>query len=463
MRREPRPMSPLQSFNAIEAIFSPIHKNEPFQKMGSASQALNPSSDSRSFKEVLETRESREVNKESSQVASRSQENQEKSGDVKEMSENQESADNRDNREIVENKEGSAKTEMPDRKAASEGERVIVPFQSLFNGTNPHHLQNIVIEESGGQHLKGEPPQQNPLLGKQSTRFFPEDVKEETVKSSQNEGTLKGSEDVTVKGSIKEGALSLKGFVAAGAEEDGESELQIKAEELQKEVLGEKAGKKIKTNSKQVDENASKMKGDGLIQDAELEFSGTDPELDLEKGNGENDRASNSKGQIKVISSNVSGVQEGSLSTQNVSDKHVGAADKQAIFSQVSEQIKILQPGRTEHIRFQLEPESLGSLQIELSLRKGVVVAHIITGDPLVKELLESNQALLRERLAEQGFQVDQFSVDVGEMGNFFDEKKEELPFMNHRHSHVPAAIEEAASVLTAPLMSAQGSVNLYV
>jgi len=141
----------------------------------------------------------------------------------------------------------------------------------------------------------------------------------------------------------------------------------------------------------------------------------------------------------------------------------LGLAEKAAILSQVTEQFRVLRPGQLEQIRLRLHPESLGALQVEITLQKGAVVAHIITGDHLVKNLLEANQTLLSQSLAEQGFEVNGFSVDVGDADSGFkDRQTEHPPFANDRFN-LQEELGPLGEVRRRSNVGEQGRINLYV
>jgi hypothetical protein len=63
----------------------------------------------------------------------------------------------------------------------------------------------------------------------------------------------------------------------------------------------------------------------------------------------------------------------------------------------------------------QVEPDSLGAVRLEISLGAHGVTADITTSHPLMKELLDHHQGQLRQALADHGFSVDRFSVNVGD------------------------------------------------
>jgi len=64
-------------------------------------------------------------------------------------------------------------------------------------------------------------------------------------------------------------------------------------------------------------------------------------------------------------------------------------------------------------IRIRLEPEHLGALRMEISIKDHLVRASVVTENILVKEMIESSQDRLKVALADHGLKIDQFSVEV--------------------------------------------------
>jgi flagellar hook-length control protein FliK len=64
-------------------------------------------------------------------------------------------------------------------------------------------------------------------------------------------------------------------------------------------------------------------------------------------------------------------------------------------------------------IRLRLSPPELGSVKLEVSVKNGVLTAHAQTETAAARDALVDNLPALRERLAEQNIQVDQFDVDL--------------------------------------------------
>jgi len=68
---------------------------------------------------------------------------------------------------------------------------------------------------------------------------------------------------------------------------------------------------------------------------------------------------------------------------------------------------------RDGEIRLRLSPPELGSLRLEVRVQAGQLAARLEAESAATRDLLIENLPLLRERLAEQGIQVQRFDVDL--------------------------------------------------
>ena len=139
-----------------------------------------------------------------------------------------------------------------------------------------------------------------------------------------------------------------------------------------------------------------------------------------------------------------------------------GIPDERAVLRQVAQELRAWRPGQHEPIRFLLEPKHLGLLQIDVILQEGVLRAHMVTADPLVKELLEGNQQFLQNALKGQGLQMQQFSVDLGDRKGFMPEGRSASVFKKGD----PLSEEEADDFLAPPssiIKPVRGALSLYI
>lgn len=68
---------------------------------------------------------------------------------------------------------------------------------------------------------------------------------------------------------------------------------------------------------------------------------------------------------------------------------------------------------RDGEIQLRLSPPELGSLKLEVKVQGGVLTARLEAETATARTLLMDNLPVLRERLAEQGIQVEKFDVDL--------------------------------------------------
>ncbi|MCH7727139.1 MAG: flagellar hook-length control protein FliK [Planctomycetes bacterium] len=68
---------------------------------------------------------------------------------------------------------------------------------------------------------------------------------------------------------------------------------------------------------------------------------------------------------------------------------------------------------RDGQVRLRLHPPELGAIRLELRVRGNVLSAHVEAETATARGLLIDNLPALRERLAEQGIQIEQFEVDL--------------------------------------------------
>jgi hypothetical protein len=92
-----------------------------------------------------------------------------------------------------------------------------------------------------------------------------------------------------------------------------------------------------------------------------------------------------------------------------------GSTGDQEVVRQLTVALSLQRTGALQSIRLNLSPESLGSIQIDLSVQNQQVKAELVASTPQVKELLEKHQDLLRNAMADNGLRVDQFTVRLAE------------------------------------------------
>lgn len=99
---------------------------------------------------------------------------------------------------------------------------------------------------------------------------------------------------------------------------------------------------------------------------------------------------------------------------QQVSEtESVWDADTQNIMRQIMDYMKVNLKADMSTMEMQLHPASLGTLQVQVASKGGVVTANFITQNEAVKAALESQMVQLQEQFEEQGVKVEAIEVTV--------------------------------------------------
>lgn len=88
-------------------------------------------------------------------------------------------------------------------------------------------------------------------------------------------------------------------------------------------------------------------------------------------------------------------------------------ADTENIMKQIMDYMKIQLKADTSNLEMQLHPASLGTVQVQIAAKGGVVTANFIAQNEAVKSALESQMVQLIERFDEQGVKVEAIEVTV--------------------------------------------------
>lgn len=105
--------------------------------------------------------------------------------------------------------------------------------------------------------------------------------------------------------------------------------------------------------------------------------------------------------------------QPGAGQVQNLVPDSPWSESTQAIMDQILDYMKLQLNGDATNLEMQLHPASLGTLQIQLASKAGVVTANFIAQNEAVKAALETQMVLLKEQFEEQGIKVESIEVTV--------------------------------------------------
>ncbi len=89
------------------------------------------------------------------------------------------------------------------------------------------------------------------------------------------------------------------------------------------------------------------------------------------------------------------------------------AVDAQNIMNQIMDFMKIQLNVESTELDMQLHPESLGTLQIRISAKEGIMTAQFTTASEAVKSVLESQMIQLQQQFDQQNIKVEAIEVTV--------------------------------------------------
>lgn len=110
---------------------------------------------------------------------------------------------------------------------------------------------------------------------------------------------------------------------------------------------------------------------------------------------------------------------------------------------ELGHKLSLLSRGGKNFMTLELQPESLGKLLVRVETHGTHVSALVQTEHPVVREILQSNTASLRDVLADHGLQLMQFSVDVRHGNTPFSREDDALWLPNVQPASVAASLNE--------------------
>ena len=107
---------------------------------------------------------------------------------------------------------------------------------------------------------------------------------------------------------------------------------------------------------------------------------------------------------------------------------------ERTVIDQIVSKVSFKVTGGQEEIKIRLEPPSLGSLQLKISVEGKTVNAVIVADNNITKEIIQSNLQQLKDSMAEQGLKLDNISVSVGD-GSSRDKDMDEFRMLLTREN----------------------------
>lgn len=146
--------------------------------------------------------------------------------------------------------------------------------------------------------------------------------------------------------------------------------------------------------------------------------------------------------------------------------------DFEGIVRQIVEQVKVQIKPDTVAMELQLNPESLGKVNLHVSSKEGAVTAQLFVQNETVKNAIEGQLMVLRETMQQQGIKVEavEVTVETGNFGRNLNQQSEQQKQENeqktsgyqHRGINLLAGVDEEVmnedELLRAHLMRESGN-----
>lgn len=113
-------------------------------------------------------------------------------------------------------------------------------------------------------------------------------------------------------------------------------------------------------------------------------------------------------------------------------------------FEQILARAQFSQTPNGTRLSIKLFPENLGTLQVELTQKDGVLIANLITSSNRAKQLIESQLHSLRQSFVHQNVQVEKIEITFSqnEMNETYNENEQQSENQNQKQAEQEALLE---------------------
>lgn len=166
------------------------------------------------------------------------------------------------------------------------------------------------------------------------------------------------------------------------------------------------------------EDGIKKPSGDMVFQKEDSDVQTQVPSVRLHSGTDREQRQGQPHGSGGQHSANPvlqqTGVTPDPVHTEHTSESSLSTEmDTENIMRQIMDYMKIRIKPDVSNLEMQLHPASLGTLQVQVASKGGVVTAQFITQNEAVKTVLESQMIQLKESFEQQGVKVEAIEVNV--------------------------------------------------
>lgn len=129
-----------------------------------------------------------------------------------------------------------------------------------------------------------------------------------------------------------------------------------------------------------------------------------------------NNQASNLIEKVNVVKEGILNSYENNSTNETTFLQNI---DKNMLMKQVIEKLSLKNKQTNPEIKIKLKPEVLGNLFLKITTKENLVLARVIVDNYQVKQVIEANLDVLKDNLKEQGLEIHEFNIDVGQSANF--------------------------------------------
>lgn len=183
-------------------------------------------------------------------------------------------------------------------------------------------------------------------------------------------------------------------------------------EEVSDEAAGDPEAGLTGTNTSDMNANGT----EGALQKWQETQDTSDRDGGQTRDNGRQPDGKEGKGEYtNILIQNIRNeqFQPGAVQTDNIVQNSPWTEQTRNIMDQIMDYMKLQLGSDTTSLEMQLHPASLGTLQVQIASKGGIVTANFITQNETVKAALESQMIQLRESFEEQGVKVEAIEVTV--------------------------------------------------
>lgn len=122
-------------------------------------------------------------------------------------------------------------------------------------------------------------------------------------------------------------------------------------------------------------------------------------------------------------------LQQAEVSEVQTAEPVFQSAQTEEIMDQIMEYMKVNVKADTQELEMQLHPASLGTVNVQIAAKDGVLTAHFTAQNETVRAVIETQLIQLKNQFEEQGIKVDAVEVTVANhaYGEQFSEQNENM------------------------------------